>query len=131
MVCFHLVIGIAYIAWWEGLMRRNGNKCSTFLHFTHWIPKSLYCIRCMMVCKICFTNWNAKIAFLRTSMVVTYYIKLFRTGPTDNGILNVSTPSSRRDNYRIMTWEKKVRGRFYFYPGILMIKNLFLYRWFF
>ena len=32
-----------------------------------------------MVCKIGFTNWNAKIAFLRTSMVVTYYIKLFRT----------------------------------------------------
>ena len=33
-----------------------------------------------MVCKIGFTNWNAKIALLRASMVVTYYIKLFRMG---------------------------------------------------
>ena len=33
-----------------------------------------------MVCKIGFTDWNAKIAFLRASMVVSYYIKLFRTG---------------------------------------------------
>ena len=41
-----------------------------------------------MVCEIGFTNWNAKIAFLHVSMVVTYYIKLFQTG-TDrhNGIL--------------------------------------------
>ena len=41
-----------------------------------------------MVCKIGFANWNAKIALLRASMVVTYYIKLFRT-VTDrhNGIL--------------------------------------------
>ena len=36
----------------------------------------------------CFTNWNTKIALLHVSMVVTYYVKLFRTG-TDrhNGIL--------------------------------------------
>ena len=41
-----------------------------------------------MVCKIGFTNWNAKIALLRASMVVTYYIKLFRTGSDrHNGIL--------------------------------------------
>ena len=41
-----------------------------------------------MVCKIGFTNWNAKIALLRASMVVTYYIKLFRTGADRlNGIL--------------------------------------------
>ena len=41
-----------------------------------------------MVCEIGFTNRNAKIAFLPVSMIVTYYIKLFRTG-TDrhNGIL--------------------------------------------
>ena len=41
-----------------------------------------------MVCKVGFTNWNAKITLLRVYMVVTYYIKLFRTG-TDrqNGIL--------------------------------------------
>ena len=41
-----------------------------------------------MVCKIGFTNWNAKIALLCSSMVVTYYIKLFRTGSDrHNGIL--------------------------------------------
>ena len=41
-----------------------------------------------MVCKIDFTNWNAKIAFLRVSMVVTYYVKLSRTGADrHNGIL--------------------------------------------
>ena len=41
-----------------------------------------------MVFKIGFTNWNAKIALLRTSMVVTYYIKLFRAGADrHNGIL--------------------------------------------
>ena len=42
----------------------------------------------LSVCKIGFTNWNAKIAFLRASMVVTYYIKLFRMGADRrNGIL--------------------------------------------
>ena len=41
-----------------------------------------------MVCKIGFTNWNGKIALLRASMVVTYYIKLSRTGADrHNGIL--------------------------------------------
>ena len=41
-----------------------------------------------MVCKIGFTNWNAKVGLLRASMVVTYYIKLFRTGANKhNGIL--------------------------------------------
>ena len=41
-----------------------------------------------MVYKIGFTNRNAKIALLRASMVVTYYIKLSRTGAgRHNGIL--------------------------------------------
>ena len=41
-----------------------------------------------MVYKIGFTNWNAKIALLCASMVVTYYIKLFLTGADrHNGIL--------------------------------------------
>ena len=42
-----------------------------------------------MVCKIGFTNWNAKIALLRASMVVTYYIKQTK---------RYSSPSSRRNN---------------------------------
>ena len=37
-------------------------------------------IRCGIIFKIGFTNWNAKIALLRASMVVTYYIKLFWMG---------------------------------------------------
>ena len=50
------------------------------VHFTdqNWILKTVYCIRCVMVCKIGFTNWSAKIAPLRAFMVVTNYIKLFR-----------------------------------------------------
>ena len=41
-----------------------------------------------MVCKIGFNNWNAKIALSRASMVVTFYIKHFRTGVNrHNGIL--------------------------------------------
>ena len=62
----------------------------TVVYFTdqNWISKTVYCIRCVMVCKIGFTNWNAKIALLRASMVVTYYIKLFRTeADRHNGIL--------------------------------------------
>ena len=54
--------------------------------------------RCVMVCKMDFTNWIGKIAFLLASMVVTYYIKLFRTGVDRQRYFNVSTPSSRRDN---------------------------------
>ena len=53
-----------------------------------------------MVCKIGFTNWNAKISVLRASMVFTYYIKLFPTGARQTQrYFNVSTLSSRRDNY--------------------------------
>ena len=41
-----------------------------------------------MVCKIVFTNSNAKPSLLRASMVVTYYIKLFQMGANKhNGVL--------------------------------------------
>ena len=41
-----------------------------------------------MICKIGFTNWNAKIALLRGSMVITCCIKLFQMGgDRHNGIL--------------------------------------------
>ena len=47
-------------------------------------------MRCVMVCKIPFTNWNAKIPLLRESMIVTYYIKLFRMGADrHNGFLTL------------------------------------------
>ena len=79
-------------AWWEGNAQNFCVSYSTVaaMHFTDqsWILKIVYCIGCVMVCKIGFTNWNAKIALLRASMVVTYYIKLFRTGSDrHNGIL--------------------------------------------
>ena len=74
---------IACIAWWQGIkMLEIFAYCIvTVVHCTdqNWIPKAAYCIRCVMVCKIGFTNWNAKIALLRASMVVTYYIKHFQT----------------------------------------------------
>ena len=41
-----------------------------------------------MVSKIGFANWNEKMTLLHASVVVTYYIKLFRTGADrHNGIL--------------------------------------------
>ena len=95
----------------------------TVMHFTdqNCCSKTVYCISCVMVCKIFFGSEfpkkmektgnckkrlafqvNAKIAFLRASMVVTYYIKFFRTGDErHNGILMslfllvVETMSSR------------------------------------
>ena len=98
MVCFHRLHRL--------MMKRPDEKewkYSKFLtniftyltvaavHFTdqNWIPKTIYCIRCVTVCKIGFTNWNAKIALLRAAMVVTYYIKFFQTGTETrhNGIL--------------------------------------------
>ena len=90
MVCFHSNR-------LHHLMARNKNAQNiclsytvTVVHFTdqNWISKTVYCIRCVMVCKIGFTSWNAKIVLLLASMVVTYYIKLFRTGADrHNGIL--------------------------------------------
>ena len=90
MVCFHSNR-------LHHLMARNKNAQNiclsytvTVVHFTdqNWISKTVYCIRCVMVCKIGFTNWNAKIALLRASMVVTYYVKFFWTeADRHNGIL--------------------------------------------
>ena len=70
-------------------MTRNGNArkfCVSYstvavVYFTEqkWNLKNLYRIGCVMVCKIGLINWIAKIALLLASMVVTYYIKLFRT----------------------------------------------------
>ena len=89
-------------AWWQWMemLEILAYRTVAVLHCTdqNWIPITVYCIRCVIVCKIGFTNWNAKIAPLRESMVVIYYIKLFRTGADrHNGIL-ISTPASRRDN---------------------------------
>ena len=68
------------------LMGRNWNviffRKVTVVHFTdqNRISKTVYCIRCVMVCKIAFPNWNVKITLLHASIVVIYYIKLFQTG---------------------------------------------------
>ena len=77
---------------WEGMEMLETLAYHTVaaVHFTdqNLILKTVYCIKCVMVCKVGFTNWNAKITLLRVSMVVTYYIKLFRTGADiHNGIL--------------------------------------------
>ena len=87
-----LIIAIACVAWWERMeiLKIFAYRTVTVVHFIdqNWISKTVYCIRCVMVCKIGFTNWNARIALLRASMVVTFYIKLFRTGADrHNGIL--------------------------------------------
>ena len=79
-------------AWWEGMemIKIFVYRTVAVMHFTNqnWISKIVYCVRCVMVCKIGFTDWNAKIALLRASMVVTYYIKHFRkSADRRNGIL--------------------------------------------
>ena len=89
--CNHLALNESEKAWWEGMeMLEIFVYCTVaVVHFKNrnWIAKTSYWIRCVMVCKIGFTNWNAKITLLRESMIVTYYIKLFRTGADrHNGI---------------------------------------------
>ena len=80
-----------HLAWWEGTKLYSTSHCTVaVVHFTdqNWVPKTVCCIKRVMVCKIGFTNWNAKILLTRASMVVTYYIKLFWTGTNrHNGIL--------------------------------------------
>ena len=43
-----------------------------------------------MVCKIGFTNWNAKVVLLHVLMIVTYYIKLFRLGADGHNSILIS-----------------------------------------
>ena len=72
------------------MLRIFAYRTVTVVHFTdqNRVSKTVYCIWCVMVCKIDVTKWNAKIALLHASMVITYYIKLFRTGADRyNGIL--------------------------------------------
>ena len=91
--CNRLLLASLYEkAWWEGMEMLEIFTYRTLaaVHFTNqnWILKTVYCIRCAMVCNISFTNWKAKIALLCVSMVVTYYIKILRTGADrHNGIL--------------------------------------------
>ena len=65
MVCFHSYsLTIAIICRLRRLMRRpedkERNRTVAVVHFTdqNWLPKTVYCIRCVMVCKIGFTNWE-------------------------------------------------------------------------
>ena len=85
-----LPIVIACNAWWEGIEMLEIFDYLIVVHFTgqDWVSKPVCCIRRVMVCKIGFTNWNAKLLLLRASMVYAYYIKLFWTGADrHNGIL--------------------------------------------
>ena len=64
------------------------------------ISKTVYGIRCVMVCKTGFTNQNTKIVLLRASTVVNHYIKLsLNWGRQTQQYFNVSSPSSLRGNY--------------------------------
>ena len=95
VVCFHLVKPLQMLATLtispdEEMLEILAYRTVAFVHFAdqNWIPKTDYCIRCVMVCKVGFTNCNVQIAPLLASMVVTYYIKLFRTvADRHNGIL--------------------------------------------
>ena len=84
MFSYILNIATACIAWWEviDMLEIFAYRTVTVVQFTdqNWISKTVYCIRCVRFCKIGFISCNAKIALLRASMLVTYYIKLFRRG---------------------------------------------------
>ena len=87
-----LIIVIACITWWLGMemLEIFAYRTVAIVHFTdqNWISKPVYCIRCVMFFKVSFTSWNAKIALLRATIFVTYYLKLFRMGDNrHNGIL--------------------------------------------
>ena len=110
--CFHiatnLVITIACIAWWQRMemLLILAYHTVPVVHFTDqtWISKTVYCIRCVMVCKIVFTNWNAKIELLLASMVFTYYIELFRTEADRQNSILISLPyliAEATRNYRL------------------------------
>ena len=133
-----LIIAIACIAWWQWMEMLEifaHRRTVTVMHFTdqNWISKTVYCIRCVMVFKIGFTNWNAKSALLRASMVVTYYIKLFRTGSDRHNVILMSqlllVAEATRDLNRISEivdsylWDstsissvQRSFGRILFYP---------------
>ena len=126
-------IVIASIAWWEGMEKLEIFVYHTAVHFTdqNWITKTVYCIRCVMACKIGFTNWNAKIPFLHASMVVTYYIKLFRTDADRQRYFNVSSPSSRRDNNNLKENDTKCTQFFHIYANAnsMSIWKFKTFRW--
>ena len=63
---------------------------------------------------------NGKITLLCTSIVITYYIKLFCTGADRQQLFKISSPSRHRDKneatsmfkYSITTKEKTLRKNF-------------------
>ena len=70
------------------------------------ISKTVYGVRCVMVCKTGFTNYNTKIVLLRASMVVNHYIEIFLNwGRHAQHYFNASSPSSLRENY---TYQVKI-----------------------
>ena len=100
MVCFYVVLPLQLHAsfeekaWWEGMemLEIFSYRTVAVVHFTdqNWISNTIYCIRCVMVCKIGFCQLKRKNRTFacRAFMVVTYYIKLFRVGADrHNGIL--------------------------------------------
>ena len=122
---FVFIVAIACIAWWQDLMRRNDQnfvyRTVTIVHFTeqNWIPEIVYSIRCVIACKIGLQTETQKLHFcLRPSSSFTILNFSERSRQTQR-YFNVSTPSSRRDNYglsaanyinmlkNIVTWERQ------------------------
>ena len=77
---------------WKWMLKICVYRTVAVVHFIdqNWIPKTVYCIKCVLVCKISFTNWTGKITLLRAFMVVTYYIKLFWTGADRHNVISMS-----------------------------------------
>ena len=74
------------------------------------ILKTVYCVTCVMVCKIGFANWNTNIAHLRVSMVVTYYIIDFRMGVEKHTSILISLLLMVDETIRICLMKYSIPG---------------------
>ena len=80
----------ACITWWEvmEMLEIFAYRTVAVVHFTDqsWIPKTVYYIRCVMVSKIGFTNWKAKIHFSVRPWLLLTILNFSERGLTHNGI---------------------------------------------
>ena len=122
---FVFIVAIACIAWWQDLMRRNDQnfvyRTVAIVHFTdqNWIPEIVYCIRCVMACKIVLQTETQKLHFCVLPWSSLTILNFSERNRQTQRYFNVSTPSSCRDNYglsaanyinmlkNILTWERQ------------------------
>ena len=70
------------------------------VHFTDqsWISKTVYCIRCVMVCKMVLQTETQKSHFRVRPWLLLTALKFPNWGRQTQRYFNVSSPASHRDN---------------------------------